>query len=71
MLGVVLPNKIAICDYGGEATDRRPFVGGIEEGDIDVGVGGEVVRFSAMGVGVEEEVYAAVFLFAVSMLITG
>ena len=62
MLAIILAHGFAISDDGSEATDGCPFVGSVEKRDVDVRVGGEVVRFAGVGVGVEKEVYAAVLL---------
>ena len=60
--GVVLADKLAVSGDSSGAGDGSPFTGGVEEGDIDGGVRGQVVGFAGFGVGVEEEVYAAGFL---------
>lgn len=52
----------AVGGDGGFAGDGGPFAGGVEEGDVDVGIGFEVVCFAGFGVGVEEEVDATGFL---------
>lgn len=59
---VVFADGGAVGDDGGVAADGGPFPGAVEEGDVDGGVGVEVVGFAAFGVGVEEEVDAVTFL---------
>lgn len=44
------------------AADGGPFAGAVEEGDVDCGVGFDVVGFAAFGVGVKEKVNAVAFL---------
>lgn len=44
------------------ATDGGPFAGAVEEGDVDCGVGFDIVGLAAFGVGVKEKVNAVVFL---------
>ena len=61
--GVVFADHVTVGDDGGFARDRGPFASGVEEGDVDFGVGFEVVGFAGFGVGVEEEVNATTFLF--------
>lgn len=39
--GVVFFDDAAVGYYGGGAGDGGPFAGGVEEGDVDVGVGGD------------------------------
>ena len=60
--GVVFADHVAVGDDGCFAGDGGPFASGVEEGDVDFGVGFEVVGFAGFGVGVEEEVDAAAFL---------
>lgn len=55
-------NKVTIGDNGGVAADGSPLASAVKEGDVNGGVGFEVVGFAAFGVGVEEEVDAVVFL---------
>ena len=64
---VVFVDEFAVGRDGGGAGDGGPFAGGVEEGDVDGGVGGEIVSFAGFGVGVEEEVDAARFLCVVSV----
>jgi hypothetical protein len=65
--GVVLVDDGAVGEDRGRAGEGGPFAGGVQEGDVDVPVGGEVVGFAGFGVGVEEEVDAAVLLFKQSV----
>jgi hypothetical protein len=51
---VVLLDVGAVSADAGLAADGRPFAGRGEEGQVDVGVGGEVVGFARFGVGVED-----------------
>lgn len=59
---IIFANHLAIDDNFGFAANGSPFAGGIEEGDVDFGVGFQVVGFAGFGVGVEEEVDAAALL---------
>jgi hypothetical protein len=65
--GVVLVDDGAVGEDRGRAGEGGPFAGGVQEGDVDVPVGGEVVGLAGFGVGVEEEVDAAVLLFRQSV----
>lgn len=60
--GVVLPDHVPVGDDGGGAGDAGPAAVGRTEGDVDVGVGFEVVGLAGLGVCVEEEVDSAGFL---------
>lgn len=60
---VVLFDVGAAGADGGAAGDGGPFARGGDEGEVDVGVGGEIVSFSGLGIGVKEEVYAVLFLY--------
>lgn len=60
---VVFADLFAVGGDGSLAADGGPFAAGVEEGDVDGGIGLEVVRFAGFGVGVEEEVDTATFLF--------
>ena len=51
---VVFFNRFSVSDDVGFARNRRPFTGGVQEGDVDFGFGFEVVGFAGFGVGVEE-----------------
>lgn len=57
--GVVLANGLAVGDDISLSGDRCPFAGAVEEGNVDVGVGVDVIGLARFGVGVEEEVDAA------------
>lgn len=59
---VVFADGLAVGDDGGFAANGGPFAGGVQEGNVDFGVGLQVVGFAGFGVGVEEEVEAATFL---------
>ena len=59
---IVFPDGLTVSDNVGFAGDRGPFAGGIEEGDVDLGFGLEIIGFAGLGVGVEKEVNAATFL---------
>jgi hypothetical protein len=60
--GVVLLDRLAVRLDGGEAGDGGPFAGGVQEGDVDVRVGLQLIRLAGLGVGVKDEVDAAAFL---------
>lgn len=60
--GVVLLDAGAVGLDGGEARDAGPLAGVVEEGEVDVGVLGQVVGLAGLGVGVEDEVDAVVLL---------
>jgi hypothetical protein len=66
---VVFLDNRAIGDDLGGAGHGGPFAGGVEEGDIDVGVGRDVGGLARLGVGVEDEVDALVFLGGVLELV--
>lgn len=59
---VVLGYDGSVGDNGGVAGDRGPFTGGVAEGHIAVGVGVDVIGLAGLGVGVKDEVDAAVLL---------
>lgn len=61
--GVVFANGLAVGYDLGYAADGRPLASALEEGDVDIGVGFEVVGLTGLGVGVEKEVNAAAFLW--------
>ena len=63
MLGVVFLDHGAVRDDVGSAGDGSPFTAGVQEGHVDVGVALDVVGLARLGVGVEEDVDAAGFLF--------
>ena len=54
--GVVLLDCVAVGLDDGFAGDGGPFTGVVEEAEVDVRVGFEVVCFAGFGVGVEDEV---------------
>ena len=60
---VVLLDAGAVGLDGGEAGNAGPLAGVVEEGEVDVGVLGEVVGLAGLGVCVEDEVDAVVLLF--------
>lgn len=62
---VVLPDLFAVRLDGGVAGDGGPLARGGEEGEVDLGVGLEVVGLAGLGVGVEDEVDAVSFLVEV------
>ena len=59
---IVFADHLTISDNVGFAGNRGPFAGGVEEGNVDLRFGLEVIGFAGFGVGVEEEVNAATFL---------
>lgn len=59
---VVFADRLTVSDDVGFARDRGPLAGGIEEGDVDLRFGLEIISFAGFGVGVEKEVNAATFL---------
>jgi len=59
---VVLADLLAIGLNGCLTGDGGPFTGGGKEGDVDLGIGFEVVGLSGLGVGVEDEVYSVALL---------
>lgn len=67
---VVLGHDGAVGDDGGVAGDGGPFAGVVAEGHIAVGVGVDVVCLSRLGVGVEDQINAAVLLMTV-LVVTG
>jgi hypothetical protein len=52
----------AVGEDAGFAGDGGPLAAVVEEGDVDGGVGGDVVGLTRLGVGVEDQVDAAEFL---------
>ena len=60
--GVVFLDRGAVGEDGGGARNGGPGAVVGDEGDVDVGVGGEVVGFARGGVGMKEVVNAAGFL---------
>ena len=54
--GVVLADLFAVGLDGGFAANAGPFAGVVEEAEVDVRMGFEVVGFAGFGVGVEDEV---------------
>lgn len=60
---IVLADEFAVSDDLGFTGDGGPFAAGVEEGDVDFGIGFQVIGFAGFGVGVEEEVEAAAFLY--------
>lgn len=63
MLAIILAHQIAVCDDSRKAGNGGPFVARVEKGDVDVGIGGEVVGLPGVGVGVEEEVDTSILLY--------
>jgi hypothetical protein len=67
--------RVVFLDDGAIGDDLRgaghggPFAGGVEEGDVDVGVGRDVGGLARLGVGVEDEVDSFVFLNTVLVLV--
>lgn len=59
---IVLLDQLAVRDDLGRAADGGPLAKRVQESDVDVRVGGDVVRLAGLGVSVEEEVDAAGFL---------
>lgn len=59
---VVLLDEGSVYDNVGEAADRGPLAGGVQEADVDVRIVGEIVSLAGLGVGVEEEIDATGFL---------
>jgi hypothetical protein len=66
---VVFLDDGAVGDDLGGAGHGGPFAGGVEEGDVNMGVGGDVGGLAGLGVGVENEVDAGVFLGEVLTLV--
>lgn len=60
--GVVGLDLLSVGEDAGFAADGGPFAGGVEEANVDFGVGFEIVGLAGFGVGVEEEVDAVAFL---------
>jgi len=59
---IVLVDEATVCHNLGLARDGGPFAGVVEEAEVDVGVGLEVVGLAGLGVGVEDEVDAVALL---------
>lgn len=51
---IVLGHQAAVGINGGSSSDGSPLSRGVDKGDVDVRVGGEVVSLARLGVGVEE-----------------
>ena len=60
---VVFTDDFAIGDNFGFAGNGGPFAGGVEEGDVDFGIGLQVIGFAGFGVRVEKEINATAFLY--------
>jgi hypothetical protein len=60
---VVFLDNVAVGDDARGAGDAGPTAVGGAEGDVDVGVGSEVVSLAGFGVCVEEEVDATTLLY--------
>ena len=52
--GVVFADHLTVCDNVGFATDACPLAGGIEERDIDFGIGFQIVRLARLCVGMKK-----------------
>ena len=52
--GVIFLDGGAIGEDLCFAGDGSPLTGGVEEGDVDGGVGGDVIGLAGLGVGVED-----------------
>ena len=52
--GVVFMYHVAVSDDICLPADRSPFAARVEEGDVDFGVGFQVIGFAGFGVGVED-----------------
>lgn len=59
---VVFADHLPVSDNVGFAGNRGPLAGGVEEGDVDLGFGLEVIGLAGFSVGVEQEINAATFL---------
>ena len=60
--GVVLADGVSVRDDVSFARNGGPFTGRVKEGNVDLGIGFQVVGFAGLGVGVEEKVEAATLL---------
>ena len=63
----MLGDQAAVGINGGSSSDGSPLSRGVDKGDVDVRVGGEVVSLARLGVGVEEQVNASSLLKGVSV----
>jgi hypothetical protein len=63
---VVFLDHVSVGDDASFAGDRGPFTGAVEEGDVNAGIGGEVVGFAGLGIRVENQINATCFLFVTS-----
>jgi hypothetical protein len=59
---VVLLNKVPVRHDAGDSADGCPLAHVVEEGDVDVGIRGEVVCLAGLGVGVKEQINTTVLL---------
>lgn len=59
---IVFLDDGAVGDEARATRDRGPFAAGVEEGEVDVWVGFEVVGLAGFGIGMEKEVDAVAFL---------
>ena len=66
--GIIFADLVTVGRDGGFAGDGGPGAGGVEEGDVDLVVFGQVVGFAGFGVGVEEGVDSSAFLFVMGGL---
>lgn len=53
---IMLRHQTTVCFDSCSPRDRRPLARGIDEGNVDMGVGSEVVRLARLGISVEEKV---------------
>ena len=51
---VVFSHHFSVSDDVSFARNRSPFASGVQEGDVDLGFGLEVIGFAGLGVGVEK-----------------
>jgi hypothetical protein len=70
-LVVVLLDQRSICDDASLSSNGSPFSGGVDEGDVDVRVAGEVVGLAGLCVGMEEKIDTLRFLSNISTYCKG
>jgi len=62
-LSIVFADNLAVGNDLGFTRDGSPFAGRVQERDVDLGVGFQIVGLAGLGVGVEEEIKATAFLY--------
>lgn len=59
---VVFSDNLAVCDNVCFTGNGSPFASGVEEGNVDFGVGFQVISLARLSVCMEEEINTTAFL---------